>query len=225
MYNLGHKKTTNYMNKEKEKTTMKKIECTFYRPAEVNVKEFYDIVEKLSADLHSICNEEVSKEDVRAYAERLISQAKPLKKNPEMYFLGLDEPNKMPSDARVDYFYKPTYLGTAIVMKTLMMYPEMLQKHSSIIHGLMLGCTGRGFSGHGFDGLKGLIEALRIFAEADCGVFISKYPKVCPEFTRLYAETSDMLKERIAEGSVCNEWGEDYTEAARTVIAMQNTIK
>ena len=201
---------------------MKKIEYIFYRPAEVNTEEFYNIVEKLRADLHTICNEKVSKEDICSYAEKLILQAKPLKKNPEMYFLGLDEPNKMPSDARVDYFYMPTYLGTAIIMKAVMAYPELQQKHSRIIHGLMLGCTGRGFSGHGFDGLRGLIETLRIFAEADCGEFISKYPKVCPEFTHLYMETNDMLKKRIAEGPICNEWGEDYTEAAQDVLLLMN---
>ena len=206
------------MNKEKEKTTMKKIECTFYRPAEVNTRKFYDIVEKLKADLHTICNEEVSKEDVRAYAEKLILQAKPLKKNPEMYFLGLDEPNKMPSDARVDYFYMPTYLGTAIVMKAVMAYPDLLKEYGSVVQGLLLGCTGRGFKGHGFDDLKGLIETLRIFAEADCEGYLTNNPEGCTECASLYRESMKILEKLFVAGQVCNEWGEDYTEAAKTVL-------
>ena len=169
---------------------MKKIECTFYRPAQVNVRTFQVITEKLASDLALICRGEVSGDDILSYAETLISQAKPLKKNPKMYFLGLDEPEKMPSDARVDFFYKPTYFGTAVVMKAAAMHPELLRGQDSVIHGLLLGCTGRGFKGHGFDDLKGLIETLKIFTEADCEGFLSKNPEECAEFTGLGSGTT-----------------------------------
>ena len=202
---------------------MKKIECTFYRPAQVNVSEFQEITEKLASDLALICRSEVSEDDILSYAERLTALAKPLKKNPKMYFLGLDEPENMPSDARVDFFYKPTYYGTAVVMKAAAMHPELLREHDIETHGLLLGCTGRGFKGHGYDGLKGLIETLSIFAEADCEGFLSKNPEECAEFTGLYKESIEMLENLLAAGQVCNGWGEDYTEAAETVLALHNS--
>ena len=120
-----------------------------------------------------------------------------------MYFLGLDEPENMPSDARVDFFYMPTYIGTAIIMKAVMKHPDLLKESESIIHGLLLGCTGRGFKGHGFDDFKGLIETLKVFAEADCESFISRYPEVCSEFTDLYREAMEHLRMRYNEGTVC----------------------
>ena len=197
---------------------MKKIECTFYRPDQVNVRKFQEITDKLESDVALICRDEVSGQDILSYAKTLIALAKPLKKNPKMYFLGLDEPGKMPSDARVDFFYKPTYFGTAVVMKAAMAYPDLLREHDSVIHGLLLGCTGRGFKGHGFDDLKGLIETLRIFAEADCEGFLSKNPEACVEFTGLYRESMEMLEKLLKAGKMCNEWGEDYTEAAIEVL-------
>ena len=102
---------------------MKRIRCTFYRPEQVKVAEFENIIGKLEADFHAICSGEADKDDLCRYAKKLISVAKPLEKNPEMLFLGLDEPGNMPSDARVEYFYKPTYLGTAVVIKTVMQVP------------------------------------------------------------------------------------------------------
>ena len=199
---------------------MKKIECTFYRPDHVNVREFEKIVDALESDLYIVCNDDASEDSVRTYVEALAALAKPLKRNPEMYFLGLDEPQRMPSDARVEYFYKPTYLGAAIIMKAVMRYPDLLKMHEHVFHGLLLGSTGRGFKGHGFDDLKGMIETLKIFAAVDCEAFLEKYPEVCIEFTRLYREAMKVLKEMFEEGRVCNEWGEDYSEMAQEVLAL-----
>ena len=201
------------------------IECTFYRPAEVNVAEFENIVGKLEADHDLICSGEVSKEDLLAYAEKLISLAAPLKHNPEMYFLGLEDPGKMPSDARVDFFYKPTYLGSAIIMKAILDCPELLKEHRNVIRALLLGCTGREFRGHGYDDLRGVIEAFRIFTAADCIKFIFKYPEVCKEFTGLYTETMKMLEKRISKLSVSNYWGENYREEIREVLKMVSERK
>ena len=206
---------------------MKKIECTFYRPAQVNVGEFRNILAKLEQDFHIICAEEADEESMREYALTLLRQAEPLKKNPKMYFLGLDEPEKMPSDARVDFFYRPTYIATAIVMKAHMMLPGLLKAKSDTMtfHGMLLGSTGRGFKGHGFDDLKGLIDTLSIFAEAGVAAFIRRYPDYCEEFTNLLNTSITMLSDMLHNGSVCNEWGEDYSKDAQQVVRRIQQMK
>ena len=199
---------------------MKRIRCTFYRPEQVKVAEFENIIGKLEADFHAICSGEADKGDLCRYAKKLISVAKPLEKNPEMLFLGLDEPGNMPSDARVEYFYKPTYLGTAVVIKTVMQVPLFWKEEENTIRGMLLACTGRGFRGHGFDDLKGMIETLGIFSEANASDFVRNYPDVCPEFTQLYTESINHLKEIYDKGAVCNSWGEDYSEQAKQVLEL-----
>lgn len=199
---------------------MKKIECTFYRPAQVNIGEFQNIIMKLEHDFYVICAEEADEKNICEYALTLLKQAKPLKKNSEMYFIGLDDPEKMPSDARVDFFYRPTYLAAAIVMKVYMMIPGLLNEKADILafRGILLGSTGRVFKGHGFDDLKGLIDTLDIFTRADASEFIRRYPDYCLDFTNLFRESIVMIKDRLLNESVCNEWGEDYSEDAQQVI-------
>lgn len=80
------------------------------------------------------------------------------------------------------------------------------------------GSTARGFSGHGSEALLGMIEALRIFAEAGTGTFEEQYPDICPEFTELYRDCTQELKERVEKDEVCGRWGEDYTEEAKEVL-------
>ena len=48
---------------------METIKCTFYRPEQVNVKEFQQITDKLEHDYGSCIRKEVSPESVRGYAE------------------------------------------------------------------------------------------------------------------------------------------------------------
>ena len=205
---------------------MKKIRCTFYRPEQVNVREFHSIVEKLSEDFHTACSKEVDADSLRIYANDLLDCAKPLAKKPKMFFLGLDEPGNMPSDARVDFFYMPTYLGTAMVIRaaleclTFMDELETDPEKKNAFHGMLLGCTGRGFKGHGFDDLKGMIETLGVFAQARTEEFIRKYPDICREFTQLYKRSIAELEKKRAEGKVRNEWGEDYSREAEAVIRM-----
>lgn len=217
---------------------MKKIECTFYRPGNVSIREFQNIVGKLENDLNIICTENITKSNVCAYVSELVRFAKPLKKNPDMYYLGLDEPDRMPGDARVDYFYRPTYLGCAFIMKAILLYPDIIEgcsieEHpgeseeknlSEIFRGLMLGCTGRSFMGYGFDDLKGMINTLLIFSGASACDFISRYPAFCREFTDLYKLSIENLKEKLDSGMVCNAWGEDYSDVAREVLNANNKI-
>ena len=45
---------------------MKKIECTFFRPDQVNVRKFQEITDKLESDLVLICRDEVSGQDIQS---------------------------------------------------------------------------------------------------------------------------------------------------------------
>ena len=114
-----------------------------------------------------------------------------------MYFLGLDEPSSMPGDARVDFFYRPTYIGAAIIIRAALLYPDLLEAKAGsakedtpegaadirhVLPRLLTGCTGRGFTGHGYESLQGLIETLTLFTKAGTAEFVEKYPDLCRTF-------------------------------------------
>ncbi len=204
---------------------MKKLTCTFYRPEKVRIDEFQEIVEKLEKDLDTLCNDRIAAPDVYEYVYRLSESARVLKGKEEVRFLGLDEPANMPGDARVDFFYRPTYLGAAIMIRSVLLHPELLGSEDrygaavqKALPGLLLACTGRGFLGHGYDRLRGLIETLTVFTKAGAAEFIQKYPELCHEFSDLYIQSMKMLEEKVEDHTVRNEWGDDYTKEALALL-------
>ena len=116
-----------------------------------------------------------------------------------MSFVGLAAPESMPSDARVDYFYRPTYIATAFMIKAVLLYPSLMNEASVLdseleftvdtvkrtLSACLLGCTGREFDGAGVLPIKACVK---IFEDAGATEFVEKYPELCPEFTKLYQE-------------------------------------
>lgn len=82
----------------------------------------------------------------------------------------------------------------------------------------MLGSTGCGFMGHGYDDILGLVRTMEVFAMADTMGFITRYPELCPEFTELYRETLSYIEERVANGTLAGAWGDDHTDAGMAIL-------
>lgn len=181
------------------------MKCTFYRPTNVSINEFENIIGKLSYDLHLLETKQHDEWNIYSYFYSLSRHAAPLKKNPAMSFFGMAAPESMPSDARVDFFYRPTYIATAFMMKAVLMYPSLMNEATFLDSDLdftvdtvkqtlaacMLACTGRGFDGAGVLSLK---DCIKLFSEAGADAFLEKYPELCPEFTVLYREKKTFVE-------------------------------
>ena len=181
------------------------MNCTFYRPKTVNTNEFENIVGKLRYDLHLLETEKCDEWSVYTYVYSLSKLARPLSKNPKMAFLGLGEPEEMPSDARVDFFYRPTYIATAFMMKAALLYPSLMNEATFLDSDLdftvdtvrntltscMLACTGRAFDGAG---VFRLADCITLFEEVGASEFLAKYPDVCPDFAKLFIEKKTFVE-------------------------------
>ena len=75
----------------------------------------------------------------------------------------------------------------------------------------------RGLTGHGYDSLKGQIEALKIFEKGHIREFIDLYPELCSEFTKMIAEITDMFSLRESEGNFKGPWGESYEDEIKAI--------
>ena len=171
--------------------------CTFYRPKNVNTTEFENIIGKLRYDLWCIENEELSQGTIYAYVYSRCKQAQPTVEDSEMTFFHLDDPNKMPPDARVNFVYLPTYLAAAFMIKAVLLHPDLIDGDAfmeteldfsairvrDILRSTLLACTGRRFESGGVLRLK---DCLQIFDQAGVEEFLEKYYNLCPQFSQLY---------------------------------------
>jgi gamma-glutamylcyclotransferase (GGCT)/AIG2-like uncharacterized protein YtfP len=194
---------------------------TFYRPAEVDTRKFDRIVREMRENLVELVAGEVKNKEIIDYVQKLIADGKPLPKDPSMLFWGFAEPETMPGDARVEYFYMPTYIAVSILTYVKMHGPYeaiQLEGFEETLEKGLYGATGRGFSGSGHDGLKGLIEAMDLFTRAQVHEFVRRYPEICPKFTAIFLDAKKILEKRLDAGKVLGDWGEDYTKEAAAVI-------
>ena len=214
------------------------MRCTFYRPEKTNIVEFENIVGKMEYDLKRLITEEVSDLDVYYYIRGLLHAAKPLEHRDDMYFLGLDDPASMPSDARVDYFYRPTYIAAAFIMKAILKYPELENVHEicwefadeivaeikEIFPKVLMGCTGRSFCGHGYGIIEQTIETVKFFIEAGAIEFVNKHPDMCPEFKELLEKILSGYRKCLENGNTVNGWGTDFADEVKMVLELVDSL-
>lgn len=203
------------------------MECTFERMKNVNIPIWSGIVYKLEYDLMLLCSGKIPYEEVRHYIGVLAQKATVEERNPKMASFGIAKCHELPSDAMVDFFFRPTYYAASIMAKAVLMYPELLELRigtragetlSDVLSKVLLCCTDIEFCGHGYDAISALLDTLDIFGQADMYDFVAKYPEICPEFTKLYKGTLEDLKPCLHGEKLTGAWGEDYTERVKEVL-------
>lgn len=142
-------------------------------------------------------------------------------KNEDMQFFSLEDPSFMPSDARVEYAYEPTYLACGVMMYAMKHYPEMMEFEfiKSVLHDGLTACTGRKFLGHGYDDIKGFIKAMRIFSDCETLEFVKQHPSFNSRFTDAYFGAVEFLKKEICTGEIIEPWSQTtYVKEAMPIL-------
>ena len=124
----------------------------------------------------------------------------------------------IPSDARVDFCYIPTYLATASLMKAYLGDPKSFTEKETLAlsNGLKIS-TARNLRGHGYEGLKGQIEALNIFMKAGLKEFMDLHHGLCPEFSEMIDKIVSAFADMEAQGKFTGSWGESYEDEIRAI--------
>jgi hypothetical protein len=158
-----------------------------------NLNEEYDMVKDfitrqraMRKELHMIAKGNFIKGELLAYVDVLLQTAKPVPGKQDAVSWGFDAPSNMPSDARVDFFYIPTYISSAILIYAAMNYPDEVKRFdafNNILACALYTSTLRDFEGHGYEG-RG--ECRAIFQSVGINKFLEEYPQVCPQFTNLW---------------------------------------
>ena len=146
-----------------------------------------------------------------ANAKKAVSLCKEINPGSGMlFFIPPDKDIKhMPSDARVEFIYMPTYTLAAYLIHCKMILKEQFTQDQELeagFKGILLASTGRNMTGHGYEEFDGLVDALEIFLEAPLKPFLTEYAKQYPEFAKCVQKAIKTLY-GIAGGSVHPAWG------------------
>ena len=206
----------------------------FHRTGNADLSSWNRILSEMRDDLTALSREDVTEGEARIYLNELLTEARPSKRAAGARFFGFDEPENMSADARVDYCYAPTYLAAAIAMRILDRFPEIeagdriagkdsmtVEDALRVLSEAMLGCTLRNFSGDGFDGLSGRLDALEIIVRADALRFIMGHPALCPQFNRCFLCALGECAAAFDRGSLAGDWGEDYAGRFAPILDME----
>lgn len=119
----------------------------------------------------------------------------------------------IPSDARVDFQHTPTYICTAILMKTYLTTDSKLTKkiEKPLQKGLKQ-CCARNLKGHGYEVLQGQIEALNIFMEAGLREFIDLHKDLNSKFTKMIEEIQTQFFNYEKQENFTGPWQENYKD-------------
>lgn len=133
----------------------------------------------------------------------------------------------MPSDARVDFVFRPTYAAVAMLSRTLCDYPVLAIRTPRFLLTLKQGmkfATYRGLAGHGYEADQGAIHALRILSLGKVPLLLQQHPELCPSLARIIREVAESMQARLSADSAVGVWGEDLSDGFRQAIETMRLV-
>ncbi|MDR1540195.1 MAG: hypothetical protein LBU32_19780 [Clostridiales bacterium] len=201
-------------------TTMKN---GFHRPTSIDLNLFSEIVREMISDLKELDSGKAKEEIVIECVKTYIYAARPLNHGTGMLFWGFGDPSAMPSDARVDYFYFPSYIAVSFMARAKLEFGDKvanLPNFKSTLKKGMAGAASRSFLGHGYESYYGLLSCFEVFAIADMKRFVDLFPKICPIFTSKFYWALDCIQQGLSGGILHDEWDADYSSKAEEVLSL-----
>lgn len=181
----------------------------FKRPEEsANFGRVLDgYINKMKESLEELSEETVELQQAKNFICSLI------KEQDEKGFWALIPSPKVDSDIRVLYWYEPTYIATAFMMKFYMHHKnesETIKGFDNALKNGLLASTGRGLKGHGHDDIEGRLTALQIFSKGEVLKFVENNSDISVEFSRMIKAITNWLEGAIKTEHTKGDWGEDY---------------
>jgi len=194
----------------------------------VDISQMQEIIKTMREFLEDFDTGHASS-DVFAYCESLVlGQRDSLGRTiPGSWSVAPNDDN-MPTDARVEFVFEPTYIAVAILSRSLLEYPWVAISIDGFKQALTTGmefCTHRNLHGSGYDALDGLFNAWSIL----CAGHVPMLTKVAPEFSKklskIITKTELFLLDSLKTGNTTGPWGEDLKYKFEAAIETYYLLK
>lgn len=201
-----------------------KLDYCFTTEVSVNaISEWSECIRKMQSVRDDALKGGYTEKDYRDFIQKATHDAVIIQNGCiEMAFWQFDDPQTMPTDARCDFVYQPTYLIVQTMLCGVNEHPRLLALHEvrCILEKGLNACTGRGLEGAGFDGMSELLQNLRSFMAVGTVEILANCPDLSPEFTGLFRRRINQLYSDIKNGTCVYDWNHDYTDDMRAVLKL-----
>ena len=206
------------------------MKYSFKRKDEISLQTFEEQVKAQYAALEWLSSGNAGIDEIAAYVQGIIDSGRKCNRIPDGLSWGYDEPENMPSDARVAFFYMPTYLNTAFLMQSYSMNPERigaLNGFADALRNALVTCIGRRFNGSGYS-KDDFVQGIMIFANIHTKEFIRTYSDLVPyAFSECYFAVLRFIEEVVASeeeylARIANSWENNHIEDYRRIVELEN---
>ena len=132
----------------------------------------------------------------------------------------------MPSDARIDFLYWPTYCITMAMMVGYMV--NINKEIDGFDDCFKLGleaCTKRSFRGYTYEAEKDKIKVLNMFIQSGLFEFLRENKELCPQFNVCIKRIFKEMQERVNQGDTICDLGRDYEEEFKNILKLKANSK
>lgn len=128
---------------------------------------------------------------------------------------------EIPSDARVDFVYHPTYICCQILIKAMLSGNPNKNIVPALQRGLEFSCSRR-LMGHGIDGLRDQMRTIQDFIDSDIMTILDYQPTLCPEFTAMLIEIAEEYAKMIEDCDTILPYEDDATIKMMRIVETLN---
>lgn len=129
--------------------------------------------------------------------------------------------HEMQTDARVDFIFMPTYVAVATLSRILHDFPWIAIQIPGFYRALKRGlnfCTYRELSGHGYEAIDGILDAIMILAIGKVPALLEEAPQFSPRLRKIFVEVERHLLESLSAGETLGPWGKDYSQGYQAAL-------
>lgn len=168
---------------------------------EQGIEEWEKVNEALVRNLDEIREGNCREEEMKEFLLKACNDAMEAN-NKEMVFWAYDEPERMPTDARCEYAYKPTYLMTLCMIGIINRKPELIRYSDTreVLYCALNACAGRSFIGCDNDSYQELCSNVLLFMRNGILKFMRSHPLFSVRFEGCFRNALNTIEQdRLAE--------------------------
>jgi len=183
-------------------------------------KEMYNVL--LTLNKSNGIYDDFSKEDLKLFVNKLVeSQRRDLTEPCNCSWCIPENKDHMPSDARIDFIFEPTYIAVAILTYVKSSFHDVaisVEGFDDCLKNGMKFSTLRQLSGHGYASFESTLNAIRIFDLGRVPEYLSKNRSFNIDLYLLFQQIYHQVVSDLNHKNTKDLWSNDLSSGMKEIV-------